>query len=204
MEQEPTQGEEAEERTPSSDETLETLDMETLRARLEEAERERDQFRNMAQRAQADFINYKRRADEERQELVRYASSRFIAKLLPILDDFQRALDHQPADSEERQWLEGVILIERKVQGVLEAEGVTRIEAQGHQFDPREHEALFYEETDQEPEGKVLRVIREGYKMNDWILRPAQVSVAKAKGGSEPTVENPGEFQNDNPQEKEA
>ena len=200
LEQERTQGEGIEKETASCDELSKTSDLKILQAQLEETERERDHFRNLAQRSQADFINYKRRADEEHQELVRHASSRFIVKLLPILDDFRRALDHQPADSDERQWVDGVILIERKVHGMLEAEGVTRIEAKGFQFDPRRHEAILDEETEQEPEGTVLRVIRDGYIMNDRVLRAAQVSVAKAKGWSDPAMDNHGEFQNDNPQ----
>ena len=188
-----------------SEEALESLDVETLQARLEEAERERAQFKNLAQRAQADLINYKRRVEEEHQELVRNANVGLIVQLLQVVDDFQRALEHIPASAEEEKWLEGVTLIQRKLMAVLEAEGVNRIETQGRQFDPREHEALFYEEVESEPEGTVLRVIRDGYKLGQRVLRPAQVSVAKPKEDTQPEASSSMTLENDSPSgEKEA
>ena len=170
-----------------------TATLDTLQANLEEAERERGQYKALLQRVQADFLNYKRRTEEERQEMVKHTSADLILKLLPILDDFQRALDHVPANTDEAQWMEGMSLVERKFQALLEAEGVNRIQAQGQRFDPWEHEALFHEESSEEPEGTVLRVIRDGYKLHDRVLRPAQVSVAR---GSEQAEES---HQNDDP-----
>ena len=153
---------------------------------LAEAVRERDQFRAMAQRAQADFINYKRRADEERLELVGRAASRVILQLLPIVDDFQRALEHLPDDAPV-SWSEGIHMILRKLQNVLDAEGVKSIEpAPGDALDPFEHEAVFHEPAGDHPAGAIVRVVHPGYRLNDRVLRPAQVSVAQAGAEEDP------------------
>lgn len=153
---------------------------EQLQARLEEAERERSQFKAMAQRAQADLINYRQRVEKEKEEAHRSIVERTMQKLLPVLDDFGLALQHSPASAEEETWLEGIHLIERRLQGLLEAEGVTHIEAKGKPFDPWEHEALFSIETREQEAGTVADVIRPGYKLHDRVLRAAQVAVAQA------------------------
>ena len=154
--------------------------IESLEPQLEEANRERGQFKALLQRVQADFQNYKHRAEEEREELQQRASADIILKLLPILDDFSIAFDHVGANNEEEQsWREGFSLIYRKLWSMLEAEGVSTIEAQGKPFDPWEHEALGQEETTEHPAGTVVRVIRAGYKLRDRVLCPAQVIVAK-------------------------
>ncbi len=152
---------------------------EQLQAELAEASQERDQFRSLAQRTQADFTNYRRRVEEERQELQRTANARLILDLLAIMDDFQRALRNVPAQEERATWWQGIELIERKLQTVLQKEGVTPIEALGKPFDPWEHGALLHQESVEIPEGEVLAVIQEGYKLHGKVLRPAQVVVAK-------------------------
>ena len=153
----------------------------TLEEQLEEAVRERAQFRDMALRTQADLANFRRRAEEEREDLHHAASSRIVLKLLPVLDDLQRAMDHTPADSQEEAWLEGVRLIERILQALLESEGVTPIEAEGRPFDPWEHEAVLSVETEDHEHGTVVNVIRRGYKHHGKVLRAAQVAVANEK-----------------------
>ena len=110
----------------ANDQQLEMDGEATLEQRLEEATRERDQFRAMAQRAQADFINYKRRIEEERQLIGQEAASQVIMQLLPVLDDFQLALEHLHAEA-SASWSEGVQMIFRKLQTLLETEGVTAI-----------------------------------------------------------------------------
>ena len=175
---EPPQPDEAASEEATVDSAEETV--ETLKAELEEANRERGQYKTLLQRVQADFVNYKRRAEEEREELVQQASAAIIFELLSILDDLSLALDHPVAKTEqETSWLEGVKLIYRKLNALLEAERVSFIEAQGKPFDPWEHEALGQEESADHAEGTVLRVLRNGYKMRDRVLRPAQVIVAK-------------------------
>jgi molecular chaperone GrpE len=153
--------------------------LEALRAELEEANRERGEFKSLLQRVQADFINYRRRVEEEREEYQRQANARLILKLLPVLDEFSLALDHAARTEAEVPFLEGVRLIHRKLLALLESEGVSRIEALGKGFDPWEHEAMAYQETNECEEGKVVMVLRDGYKLHGRLLRPAQVVVAK-------------------------
>ncbi|MBI2873180.1 MAG: nucleotide exchange factor GrpE [Chloroflexi bacterium] len=154
---------------------------EDIRAELEEAGRERDQFRALAQRVQADFVNYKRRMEEESRQSREYASAQTILRLLPVLDDFSRALSHVPPEYAEHPWVAGIRLIEKSLMAALEVEGLSRVEAEGVAFDPWEHEAVSSEETGEAPEGHVLRVVRPGYKLRDRVLRPAQVTVARAR-----------------------
>jgi molecular chaperone GrpE len=167
---------------PENEEPTETTAVEegSLEQSPEEVLRERDQFRALAQRIQADFVNYKRRMEEERQDLVRNASTGFIQRLLPAVDDFQLAIEHLPVEAEE-SWAHGVQLVLRKLQSTLEAEGVTPFEPEtGTPFDPAAHEAVFYEPAGEHPPGSVVTVVRRGYKIYDKVLRPAQVTVAQA------------------------
>ena len=169
---------------PTQTESLEG-DNDPIRAELEEALREKDQFRAMAQRAQADLINYRRRAEDEREEVRRSANTALILRVLNVVDDFGRAVAMVPDDAVAPGWLDGLELVQRNLQNLLDAEGITKIEAEGKPFEPREHEALLYQETDEHEEGLVISVIRDGYRRHDRVLRPAQVSVAKAPAPAE-------------------
>ncbi len=155
-------------------------DVSILKEELEEALREKDQFRAMAQRAQADLINYRRRADEEQEELQRSGNARLLLKTLTIADDIERALSMIPDDSKAQGWLEGLQLVLRNVNNIFESEGLSRIEAEGKPFEPREHEAVFYQEVQEGDEGVVISVVREGYKLHDKVLRATQVVVSKS------------------------
>jgi molecular chaperone GrpE (heat shock protein) len=164
-----------EEQQPASDGDDTTL----LCEQLEEALREKDQFRAMAQRAQADLANYKHRSAEERAELRRTANSQLLLKAIAFGDDLDRALSLIPPDAVAAGWLEGLQLVRRNLIHMLESEGVTKIDAEGQPFEPWEHEAVSYEESPGDEEGIVLRVVRDGYKLHDKVLRPAQVAVSK-------------------------
>ncbi len=153
--------------------------IEALSAELEEVKREKSQFKELAQRIQADFLNFKRRTDDQREELQKYAASYLIVRLLPVLDEFELAIDHATNSEAEAQWLKGIGLIHRKLFALLESEGVRRIEALGKEFDPLEHEALAEEERANAEPGQVLSVVREGYRLHDRLVRPAQVIVAR-------------------------
>ena len=157
-----------------------------LRAKAEEINRERDQFRDMLQRAQADLINYKRRSEEERDEQQKYTSSRIILKLLPIMDDFSMAIGHAADSGAEGPWLEGMKLIQRKLHSFLESENVTRIETEDKEFDPFEHEAMAYQESDKHRKGQIITVVRDGYKLHDRVIRPALVVLADAPEAPDP------------------
>lgn len=150
-----------------------------LAAQLAEANRERDQFRAMAQRAQADLANFKRRAAEDRQQSLLNSKADILRKFLGVVDDFGRAVDMLPADADPG-WREGLSLVQRNLVSVLESEGVSKIDSAGEPFDPRLHEALAYQEIPDTPDGAIAVVTREGYLLDDRLLRPAQVIVAKA------------------------
>ena len=165
---------------PEADETV------RMREELEEALREKDQFRTMAQRSQADLVNYKRRAAEELLEVRRSAKAELLLKVLSVADDLERALSLVPDDAVASGWLDGLRLVQRNLANVLDSEGITKIEAEGQPFEPWEHEAVLYEETPDGPQGMVIRVIREGYKLRDRVLRPAQVAVSR---GPEPEAQ---------------
>ena len=146
---------------------------------LQEALREKDQFRKMAQRAQADLINYRRRVEDDKADIRRNANSDLLLKVLSVNDDLERAVEHAPEGDEAGAWLDGLRLVRRNLQNVLRAEGVTRIEAEGRPFEPWEHEAVFHEATRDGKDGMVVRVIQDGYKLHDRVLRPARVTVSK-------------------------
>ncbi len=150
-----------------------------LETDLEESNRERSQYKEALLRAQADLSNYKRRSDEERGEQLKYANSRLILKVLPVLDDLGLAMDHVAESDAGASWLEGVQLIHRKLQALVESESVTRIEPEGRDFDPTEHEAMGYQESSDHDEGQVLSVVRNGYKLHGRVIRPALVILAK-------------------------
>ncbi|HJX12767.1 MAG TPA: nucleotide exchange factor GrpE [Dehalococcoidales bacterium] len=131
------------------------------------------------QRAQADFVNYKRRMEQERLDFNRYANANLILGLLPVLDDLERALEAVPAKYKNHDWVEGVRLVERKFKTSLEGQGVKPIQALGEPFDPNFHEAL---RQDKGREGIIIEVFQKGYMLNDKLLRPARVVVGNGEG----------------------
>lgn len=153
-------------------------DLDRLRAELAEIEQKADEYLRLAQRTQADFINYRRRMDEERAQQASYAGLNVLSRLLPILDDFHRALANASEAELQSGWGQGVQLVERNLSGLLTAEGVEQIPAEGAEFDPRLHEAVGSAPSTDVPEGHVLHVARQGYRKGDRILRPTQVVVA--------------------------
>jgi molecular chaperone GrpE len=155
----------------------ETETVESLRAQLEEERNRAEAFFRNWQRAAADFQNYKRRVEEERQRNTLYANLALVLNMLPIYDDLCRALENVDASIAGSAWVEGVRQIARKFQGALEASGVKEIPAEpGMDFDPNLHEAVAQDEG--EP-GKIVRVLQKGYTMGDRVIRPALVTVGR-------------------------
>jgi molecular chaperone GrpE len=150
-----------------------------LHSGLEEARKEVEQQRELAQRAQAELANFRRRTDEERIALQQYSNSRLLIKLLPVVDELVLAVNHADESGPSDSWVEGVKLIQRKVTNLLESEGISKIAAVGVQFDPLEHEAVGTEETTKHPPGHIVEVVRNGYRLHDRVIQPAQVVVAK-------------------------
>ncbi|GAC1317534.1 MAG: hypothetical protein NVSMB2_11380 [Chloroflexota bacterium] len=154
-------------------------DLDNLRNELADMASKADEYLHLAQRTQADFVNYRRRVDEERAQQARDANLTYLLKLLPILDDFERALANAEPAQLESNWGKGIQLVERNLRSLLAADEVQRISAEGAEFDPREHEALGRQLSADIPEGHVLHVIRQGYRKADRVLRPAQVIIAE-------------------------
>ena len=156
----------------------------TLEERLAKAEEEAKKFRDNWHRAEADFQNFKRRAEQEREELRRYGNVSVIINLLPVLDDFERAFSSLDSHLAGLSWFDGILLIYRKLRQLLENAGVSPIETEGQAFDPRFHEAVAHVEGE---EGKVISEVQRGYKLHDRVLRPAMVVVGKGRGGEQGT-----------------
>ncbi len=158
---------------------VEVGDIEILKEALAEEKTKAESYLNSWQRAQADFINYKRRSEQEKEETSKFANSVLILNLLPILDDLERALSSIPPRLAKLSWVEGIRLIERKFHTILEAQGVTPIRAKGKPFDPNLHEAAM---QGQGKEGVVVRELQRGYKLRDRVIRPAKVAVGSGEG----------------------
>jgi len=155
--------------------------LETLQKDLQEAQAKAAEYLDGWQRARAELANYKRRIEKEQAEVYQNAAGRIIRRYLDVLDDFDRAMKERAAlnSGDLDKWADGAALIYRKFQNVLEAEGVTRIEAEGKEFDPNFHEAVTQEPCDTHPTGHVIAVVRQGYKLGDKVIRPALVRVAQ-------------------------
>ena len=162
-------------KTPSRVELMERAD--ALQRQLDEVREQSEQNLHNWQRSAADFANFKRRSEEEASALGEFARAILITKLLGVLDDFDRALESVPNEAHEG-WVEGIRLVERKLRGVLESEGVTQIEALGQPFDPNLHEAVVHEETSDHPDNQVTAELQRGYRLRDRVIRPALVKVA--------------------------
>jgi molecular chaperone GrpE len=162
---------------PDSVEEAQTLaSLEELQKQLAEAQAQADEYKDGWQRSLADFQNYKRRTDVEKAEAYQSAIGTVVKRYLPILDDLERALAHRPADL---PWAEGIELIYRKLQTILENEGLKRIEAEGKPFDPNFHEAILQEPAEGFECGMVIDIIQQGYMLGERVIRPAMVRVAQ-------------------------
>ena len=153
------------------------LDAEELLARLQDAERQREQVLDDLRRVAADFDNYRKRVAREQTQIFARSGERVVAKLLPVLDDLERALD-AAEHHEDAKVLEGVRMTKDALAAVLASEGVEEIPAEGP-FDPHVHEALMTQPGDGVEPGHVLQVVTRGYRIGDVVLRPARVVVAE-------------------------
>ena len=159
-------------------EVFETEDVETLKQALAEEKAKAEANLANWQRSQADFINYKRRSEQEKEEISKFANSVLMLSLLPILDDLERAFDSIPPHLAKLTWVDGIRLIERKLQASLEAQGLSPIKAVGEPFDPKLHEATMHRKGE---EGIVIEELQKGYKLHDRVIRPAMVIVGNGE-----------------------
>ena len=174
-----------EERPPDAEATPvaeqhEPQDIEGLQARVAEEKEKAQTFKANWQRAAADMQNLKRRMEQERSEVGRLANASLVINLLPLMDDLERALREVDVKLAGLTWIDGIRLIHRKFEAVLQNAGVSEIEADGQQFDPNVHEAI--SEAPGE-EGRIVSVVQRGYKLGDRVIRPAMVVVGKGAAG---------------------
>jgi molecular chaperone GrpE len=170
---------EPEETKSEEPETVSEEDKESPEQALDAEKKKAAEYLASWQRTQADFINYKRRNEQERLEFNSFANAGLVRQILPVLDDMERALNAVPEEYAGEDWVEGVRLVERKFKTILEGQGVKPITALGETFDPNYHEAL---RQDKGKEGIILEEIQKGYMLNDRLLRPARVVVGNGKG----------------------
>jgi molecular chaperone GrpE len=151
--------------------------LEALQKQLEQAEAQVLEYKDSWMRSQAEFQNYKKRIERDNETMYASMKGDIIKKVLPVLDDLERALQNKPSDS--GAWISGIELIQKKLASILEAEGVKKIEARGALFDPNFHEAISHEPADGVESGHVIEVVQNGYMLGDRVLRPAMVRVAQ-------------------------
>jgi molecular chaperone GrpE len=149
-----------------------------LEAKIADLESELAETREKYLRLAADFDNFKKRARQERLETIQHASADLISRILPVLDDLQKALDHAPANVDE-SWVKGLELGVRKLEEALGTHGLQAIDSIGSRFDPKVHEAVGHEESSEHPEDTVVTELRRGYRVHDRVVRPALVKVAR-------------------------
>ena len=159
-------------------EVTEVEDIAALKQSLAEAEAKAEANLANWQRAQADFINYKRRTEQEKEEINQFAKATLILNLLPALDDLERAFAAIPPRLTKASWIDGIRLIWRKLQTTLEAQGLSEIKAVGTPFDPHLHEAV---RQDKGKEGVVVEEVQKGYKFYNRIIRPSKVVVGNGE-----------------------
>ncbi|MGG6314074.1 nucleotide exchange factor GrpE [Paenibacillus macerans] len=147
-------------------------------AEVEKLRAENEEYQQRLLRTQADFDNFRRRTVKEKEELGKYASAKLITELLPVIDNFERALSSAGEGTENSSYAKGVEMIFRQLDGVLKAEGLTPMEAEGQPFNPEFHQAIMQVESEDYEEGIVVEVVQKGYLLKDKVLRPAMVKVS--------------------------
>jgi molecular chaperone GrpE len=183
MNQEDKQMEEAAEATPGNQSPENTGDANDSRSREEllmEVSRlnsEVQELQNRLLRTTADFDNFRRRARQEKEDLLKYAASRMVQEILPVLDNFQLALAAEAADAASVK--QGVEMVFRQLQAALEREGLVEMNPVGQPFDPNFHEAVMQVASDEYESGTVVEVLRKGYLLQDKVIRPAMVKVSQ-------------------------
>lgn len=137
----------------------------------------KNEFDNRYKRLQADFDNFRRRTNQEKEQLSGFVKGNVLADLLPVLDNFERAVQ-SPAEGDAKTFLDGFVMIHQNLMATLQKHGLAPIEAVGQPFDPNLHQAIMRVETDEYPEDTVVEVLQTGYTVDGRCIRPAMVKVS--------------------------
>lgn len=159
------------------EETEETLD--DFPSEEDRLKKELDKLNDRYLRLQAEYSNFRRRTEDEKSNIYRLGNERLIIELLPILDNFGRALENMEDNNVSKSYKDGVEMIRRSLVQVLEKEGLECIEACGKEFDPEIHHAVVTEKAEGKDSGTVLEELQKGYKLKDKMIRPSMVKVSK-------------------------
>ena len=185
-EQDMTKHQEQESMSSHTEETAQEVEQETVEtAPLSDADIEIERLTELAEennnrylRAQADFDNFRRRTVKEREELAKYASLKVVEQLVPVLDNFERAIQVSGENQDFESFSKGVQMIFRQLSQVLDQEGLQQMNAVGQPFNPEYHQAIMQVESDEYEEGIVVEEVQKGYMLKDKVLRPAMVKVS--------------------------
>jgi molecular chaperone GrpE len=153
-------------------------DIHRLSEEVQKLKGERDELQQQVLRTLADFQNFRRRNQEQAAQLRQFANENFVSALLPVLDNFERTVNHIEAGATLENMLDGVRAVERQLRTVLESQNVRRIEAVGQPFDPLLHEAIGVVDSEGQPPNTVLEEVEPGYRLGDKVIRPARVRVS--------------------------
>lgn len=157
-----------------------TTELEALRNRATEAEKQRDEYLNLLRRTQADFENYQKRATRDQQQERRYWYGPLVQELLPALDNLDRATQAAKQVGETGPLVQGVAMVQNQFMDVLKRHGISRIDALGQPFDPNRHQAVMQRPSAEHAPGTVIDVLAQGFMLHDRVLRPAAVVVSTA------------------------
>lgn len=144
---------------------------------LEALRKQADENLERYLRAQADFDNFRRRTRQEKEDFAKYASSKLVEQLLPVLDNFERAIQSSKDSKDFDSLLKGIEMTFRQFDQVLEQEGLKRMDAVGQPFNPEYHQAIMQVESEEHEEGAVVEELQKGYMFKDKVIRPAMVKV---------------------------
>lgn len=168
---------EQEENIENTESIEETVDSDTLMKDLAEEKKKAEKYLANWQRCQADFINYKKWSEQDKQDTMKYANGELIKEILPVMDDLAVAFSNLPDSIENEQWVDGIKLIYNKLSNILKNQDVEEIEALGKPFDPNLHTAIMCREGE---DGIVLEELHKGYRFKNTVLRPSMVIVGKS------------------------
>ncbi|HVJ50179.1 nucleotide exchange factor GrpE [Desulfitobacterium sp.] len=151
----------------------------TLEAELKQSKEQADDYYARLQRLQAEFDNFRKRTQKEKEETIKYAAERVIEAMLPVLDNFERAVLSSQSNQDFQAFSQGVDMILKQMKSGLAKEGLTPIETVGQPFDPKLHESVLQVDSEDYPENTVVEELQKGYYLKDKILRPSMVKVSR-------------------------